>query len=305
MTLPLTSQASRRATAGAARTLLSAGGASSSSSSAGSSSSNTNTQRAFSTSHSSHAKPRKARVAADAAMNIRKLKAFQYDDIPTLGHEILDYNRDFLRVFRLVELELPKLAAFRQPFTGADLGAIIKLRFVHHQGETHPENRKVVLSVNVSELFSHPSSPLPTPAAKHKFLLLAGERYSPLAGLKDARDKLRIELARSTREGAVGWNGSELKSAEANLSDEQEEGLRNAWMGQVKIGGDRFPNERMNATWCLDTLQKLIHEANQRPEHMTNVPLDPRPQLARDARAHAFGRSNAVSLRDFPSEWLS
>jgi len=206
-------------------------------------------------------------------------------------------------MFRLVELELPKLAEFKQPFEAPD--GIVKIRFVHHQGATHAENKKAVLTVDIGPLFSHPSSPLSSDAAKHKFLLLAGERFDSSAGLKDARDRVRVQLAKqSSKDADEVLPGHALYTAGANLTDEQEATLRKEWLGQVKIASDRFPNERMNATWCLDTLYKLIQEANQNPEAMASIPLDPRPQLAREAKAQTFARSHPVSLRDFPKEWL-
>ncbi|KAK0540791.1 37S ribosomal protein S24, mitochondrial [Tilletia horrida] len=325
------------------RAALAAGGASSSASSssraavlplpllllpaASASSSASSSARGFSTSTAAQAKPRKARVSADTPFQIRKLPAYQFDDISSLGHEILDYNREFLRMFRLVELELPKLAQFRQPFVPPSLSPsessprIVQLRFVHHQGDSHPENRKAVLTVDVGALFAHPSNPLPSKAAQHKFLLLAGERYNPQGGLKDARDRLRVENGRRVRaeasaststsssptgesESTPSWTGTELRHPEANLSDADEAQLQARWWGHVKIASDRFPNENMNAAWCLDTLKKLLVEANNAPEKMAQVPLDPRRQFSKEERAHPLARSHGPSLRDFPKEWL-
>ncbi|KAK0554754.1 37S ribosomal protein S24, mitochondrial [Tilletia horrida] len=266
-------------------------------------------RRSFSTSSSANAKPRKGRTDPNAPYNIRKLKPFGYDDVTTIGHETLQLNREFLRMFRLVELELPKLAEFKQAFVppvSSDYHNIVKLRFVHHQGQVHPENKKCVLTLDIGPLFSHPAQPLPTAAAKHKFLLLAGERYDPHAGLKEARDRVRVSTHQPKDDGPASsaLNGSDRRMPEARLSDEQEADLEKNWLGQIKIGSERFPTQVMNARWCLDTLQKLIEEANVNPEAYAAVPLDPRSSLAREARKPQLGRSDAVSIRDFPREWL-
>lgn len=57
---------------------------------------------------SASAKPRKQRQINDP-FALRKMQKFQYDDVPTLGHLILQRRRELLKYFRLAEHELPKL----------------------------------------------------------------------------------------------------------------------------------------------------------------------------------------------------
>ncbi|GAA6023683.1 hypothetical protein JCM10207_008748 [Rhodosporidiobolus poonsookiae] len=73
--------------------------------------------------------------------------------------------------------------------------------------------------------------------------------------------------------------------------------------GSVKLACELFPSERMNEKWCSDTLDKLIAEAQNSADPMTDIPLDPRPTRARLAKSRKLKR--AVSLRDFPQEWLT
>lgn len=61
--------------------------------------------------------------------------------------------------------------AFRKPFRKPSAAQVVKVRHQHYQGEAHPADRKVSLTVPVARL------PLSSDAARHKFRLLAGPRW--------------------------------------------------------------------------------------------------------------------------------
>lgn len=64
--------------------------------------------RAFSCTAAAHAKPRRANDATDV-MGLRKMEEFRHDDIPTLGHRMLQRKRELLHYARLADSEMPKL----------------------------------------------------------------------------------------------------------------------------------------------------------------------------------------------------
>ncbi|CEQ39922.1 SPOSA6832_01494 [Sporobolomyces salmonicolor] len=72
--------------------------------------------------------------------------------------------------------------------------------------------------------------------------------------------------------------------------------------GEIKISCEMFPSERMNEKWCSDTLDKLVKEAENKADPMTDIPLDPRPVRSRLAKSRAHKRT--IGLKDFPKEWL-
>ncbi|GAA5888043.1 hypothetical protein JCM6882_000260 [Rhodosporidiobolus microsporus] len=72
--------------------------------------------------------------------------------------------------------------------------------------------------------------------------------------------------------------------------------------GTFKLACELFPSEKMNEKWCSDTLDRLIAEAENTSDPMTDIPLDPRPARARLAKSRKLKRS--VGLKDFPREWL-
>ena len=147
--------------------------------------------RAFSVSARVSAKPRKQRNAADP-MALRKMPKFNYDDVPTLGHAILQRKREMLQLMRTVEFEIPKLSAFRQDYVPPKEQQYLAFRFQHYQGENHPASRKVVLRVNVDDLVK--GGAVKDAKSKHKLLLLAGSRFHPKG--KDASgDKGEIKIS--------------------------------------------------------------------------------------------------------------
>ncbi|UZJ51556.1 hypothetical protein CBS101457_000876 [Exobasidium rhododendri] len=244
-----------------------------SSSSFASSSSSSSSSRSFTTSATAQAKPRRQRQLNDP-LSLKKMEAFNYDDVPTLGHYFLARKRELLNYARIVQWELPKLAGFRKQYQPPAPENILRFRSHHYQGEAHPSSRKSVVTVQVSDLFN--SGRLDSsPAAKKKLLLLAGVRWDAL--------------------------GAEF---EYPTSESLEKAVLERGLGRIKISCERYPEERMNLKWCSDTIDKLIEEANTEPEKMQDVPLDVRHLTVKEAKRGGFDRRKAASIRDFPSEWL-
>lgn len=76
--------------------------------------------RALSTTPSRQAKPR--RNTGKNPFDLAPWEAFQHDDVPTLGHEVLNRGRELLRYARTVEHELPNLES---EYGSKDGGGII------------------------------------------------------------------------------------------------------------------------------------------------------------------------------------
>ncbi|SCV69188.1 BQ2448_2208 [Microbotryum intermedium] len=70
---------------------------------------------------------------------------------------------------------------------------------------------------------------------------------------------------------------------------------------EVKLSCELFPTPEMNERWCSETLDKMIAEAKDLSDPMSDIPLDPRPTLSRLAKS---GKHKIVTLSDFPKEWL-
>lgn len=92
---------------------------------------------------------------------------------------------------------------------------------MHYQGENHPAALKRVIVASVDQL------PLKDDKALHKFILLAGPRWTP----------------NPPTDAGVPWH-EEWTS------------------GYIKISCEDFPKPSMNLKWASDTLDKLIEEAN-------------------------------------------
>lgn len=261
-------------------------------------------RRQLSTSSVAQAKPRRERRQNDP-FALRNMGKFQYDDVPTLGHNVLQRQRELLKYARLVEWELPKLegktdvgvllylsliafpAALRRPYIPPSNEDVLHFRSIHYQGEPHPVTRKSVVTVSVKTLFE--SGLLTSPAARRKFLLLAGTHWNPLKDYTDGSGKENNKY-------------QSLDIVNDPLSVEKQaldEGL-----GSVKISCERFPDQRQNFKWCSDTMDKLIEEANTNPGEMQDIPLDLRPARARQIKRNSLERKGGASLADFPVEWL-
>ncbi|WFD03040.1 37S ribosomal protein S24, mitochondrial [Malassezia obtusa] len=220
-------------------------------------------------------KPRRQRNRNNPfALNL--MKHFQYDDIPTYGHMKLQRQRQMLEYYRLLQHELPQLEQLHEPFQPAPASNLLQFQFTHYQGERHPGARRVVLHVDLRDLFA--ADVLKTAEAKHKFLLLAGARWSPAQA--DVVEAL---------------NAAQQKGAEALAKAYAELPL-----GSLKIGCSQYPHESQNMKWCSDVLDRMLAEAQAEPA-FTEIPLDVRPYIKSNARG---GRMPMPSAADFPKEWL-
>lgn len=193
---------------------------------AASSSSRSTGARVFSVSAQVAAKPRKQRNAADP-MALRKMGKFNYDDVPTLGHAILQRRREMLQLLRTVEFEIPKLNAFRQEYTPTKDAQYLQFRFQHYQGEAHPASRKVVLTVDVEKLAK--AGKVKDAKSKHKLLLLAGSRFHAKGKGSDAEKgeiKISCELFPNERQN-MKWCSDTLDALvkEANVRTEEVDSL--------------------------------------------------------------------------------
>ncbi|KAL8292948.1 hypothetical protein RQP46_000642 [Phenoliferia psychrophenolica] len=83
----------------------------------------------------------------------------------------LESRREFLHYLRLEQFQFKDLVHFRQKFLKPTSTQVVKVRHQHYQGEAHPADRKVSLTVDVARL------PLSTDSARHKFRLIAGPRW--------------------------------------------------------------------------------------------------------------------------------
>ena len=116
---------------------------------------------------------------------------------------------------------VPLILAYRKPFFPPTDDQPVIVRSMHYQGEPHPATAKRVIVVPVDKL------PLKNEAAMHKFILLAGPRWTP------------------------------TPPADAGVSPSVTWGN-----GYVKISCEDFPKPSQNLKWVSDTLDKLIEEAN-------------------------------------------
>lgn len=230
-------------------------------------------------------KPRRQRNRNNPfALNL--MKHFQYDDIPTYGHMKLQKQRQYLEYYRLLHHELPMLKQLHEPFQPVPASNILTFQFTHYQGEPHPGARKVVLHAAIRDLFD--ADVLKTPEAKHKFLLLAGARWTP------ARPDVVRELNVAQQAGSAAMAQAYLELP----------------LGTLKIGCSQFPHETQNMKWCSDVLDRMLVEAHVRMLLLTtqaepsfaDIPLDVRPYIKSNARG---GPMRKPSLADFPREWLS
>lgn len=244
------------------------------------------TTRSFSASASSAAR-RKARNKDDP-LQLKNMGKFKHDDVPTLGHMILQQRRETLKLYRTMEFEIPKLAAFRQEYVPPTKEQrILQFRFQHYQGEDHPGARKVTLKVDVARLFR--SNLLKTPEAKHKFLLLAGPRFQAANVADVAQRRFDVE-----------------KEADVTLPRESQKtpGSLEPLRGEVVISCEKMPADRQNMKWCSDTFDAMVREANQPSPELESLPIDTRPTMARDAKKASFLRRHKPTVNNFPQHWL-
>lgn len=230
-----------------------------------------------------------------------------FDDVPSSRHLQMEKDREMLHYKRLVHFQLPELASksslyckyqstadnrtfalcleSKIPFNPPSLTRTpLRLKLNDVFGESaHPHVPKVTLTAKISAL------PLKTPEAVHKFKVLAGPRWD-------------------------------------------------SHLEEFTLSSDRFASKEENAKWCSDTLDRLLSEAHvcilvifyaihlrrarlmlssiQNTEDlMSDIPLDPRPTLARLHRRRnklklrpTTSRQSALldpsNVAEFPKEWL-
>ncbi|KAG5342172.1 hypothetical protein E4T56_gene14103 [Termitomyces sp. T112] len=112
------------------------------------------------------------RLNADQAFDLLE-DDFDEDDTSTAGHLMLREQRRVLYYLRLIEHEMPKLVAYRKPYTPPTAETPLVVRSLDYAGEEHPATAKRVIVVAVDEL------PLRSASAIHKLQLLAGPRWTP------------------------------------------------------------------------------------------------------------------------------
>lgn len=129
--------------------------------------------------------------------------------------------------------------AYRKPFVPPAPSNPLVVRSVTFGGEGHPLLRKRVVVVPVARL------PLKDDAARHKFKLLAGVRWSP-------------EPPKDSGFGSAETGGQH---------------------GYVKIACEDFPEASMNLKWISDTIDSMLKEANVSYSSFaspkSSLPLDP------------------------------
>ncbi|WFD25826.1 37S ribosomal protein S24, mitochondrial [Malassezia nana] len=160
--------------------------------------------------------------ANENPLELHKMGYFQFDDIPTFGHMRLQKQRQMLAYYRILANQLPELKSMHEPFTPPPASHFLTFRFVHYQGEEHPDTSKVVLTFDVKDLFR--ADVLRTVQAKHKFLLIAGPRWQPPSAAFIQR-----------------WNDA-LELGESHLAAVSGEDA----LGSVKIASSDLPHEAQN-----------------------------------------------------------
>ncbi|KAG9103461.1 hypothetical protein FRC06_010658 [Ceratobasidium sp. 370] len=227
--------------------------------------------RLFSTSAPANAVTRRA---VKNKWDIAKIGPDAGNDPTSMGHRLIRERRELLHYLRLIEYDIPRLAAFRKPFVPPSPNAPLSVRTFTYGGEPHAAEHKAVLVASVSRLG------LPTPEAVHKFQLLAGVRWSPTA----PRD--------------AGFS-----------TEEVAEGSEFAKDGFVKISSEHLPEVRMNVKWCSDIVDELVRQAKDTSrKSFQDIPLDTRHLTAQTTKrrqgGHSHGQIKRPTINDFPAAWL-
>ncbi|KIK70891.1 hypothetical protein GYMLUDRAFT_149915 [Collybiopsis luxurians FD-317 M1] len=192
---------------------------------------------------------------------------FDDDDTTSAGHLMLREQRQTLYYLRLIEHEMPKLVAYRKPFTEPENSPLI-VRSLEYGGEDHPATSKRVVVVALDDL------PLRNDQAVHKLKLLAGPRWS-----------LRPPSNSGVSDVKPWGNGFVKISCEQFLHPAQN--LK--WISDTL---DRLIGEANSKN---DTFQDV-------PQDVRHVYSAARK---RKLGEHLRGRVHArPTIRDFPKQWL-
>lgn len=100
-----------------------------------------------------------------------KLEGYKFDEYPTSAQDLVRDFRDIMEFNRKAAYELPQLTEFKKQYQPHDAKKQpLTFKYTRYIGETHPAERKVVLTFKVADLGLQD-------AAAHKLKLLAGSRY--------------------------------------------------------------------------------------------------------------------------------
>ncbi|KIM25320.1 hypothetical protein M408DRAFT_331253 [Serendipita vermifera MAFF 305830] len=224
------------------------------------------------------------------------------------GWDVYRQQREFFNVMRTLERDAPVLKAYRRPFhPPSPTHTPVLVRATTYAGEAgHPLTPKRTIVVPVALLPLKKSSSDVEAAALHNVKVLAGSRWTTEPP-KDAG----LPSWRHTPVYAADESAQTTKAKKGSASEEPEIGRH----GYIKISCELFPETQMNLKWCMDTLRRLVSEANERAgskvpgASFTDVPL-PTRHIDSRLRAHGLGGGSfkadrkRVTLRDFPKEWL-
>ncbi|KAI5450779.1 37S ribosomal protein S24, mitochondrial [Naganishia albida] len=251
-------------------------------------------QATFSTTRAQAAQQREGRDASrrDAdrnAFDITGIQKFQFDDTTSYGHMILEKKRERLELLRAIERDRSLLEQQRKPFQPPSKEQC--LRFTTTIDLVTPADASPRETAHMHKSVVHfPISrlPLTDAAAIHRFKLLAGPRWIPPKSAV-----LQQDSAGQEQEAEHGW---------------------------FKMSQDSFGDVRMNRQWLMDTVQRMIKEANSTtsPIAQQELPLDLRHVYARlrkkrDGKRgeHVWARvqartasGNGGGVQGFPKEWL-
>lgn len=189
-------------------------------------------------------------------------------DSPSSGHLMLREQRQMLHYLRLIEHEMPKLVAYRKPFTPPTSATPLIVRSLDYQGEPHLASIKRVVVVAVDHL------PLRTPQAIHKFKLLAGPRWTP-----NPPTDAGVAKEEPWGNGYIKISCEDLPRPEMNLK----------WASDTL---DKLVAEANNTKATFETV----------PLDLRHVYAKARKAKKGD---HLRGRVlNRPTIKDFPTEWL-
>lgn len=121
------------------------------------------------------------------------LKPYEFDELPSQAHLLVQQHREQRYYNRLAAYELPLLVQHRQEYKRPSISShFITYRYTTYIGEEHPASRKVVLSFKTSNLDLNSRE-------LHKLRLLAKTRYDPNTDIFKMSSELFEESAQNAR----------------------------------------------------------------------------------------------------------
>ncbi|GLB36063.1 putative mitochondrial ribosomal subunit protein [Lyophyllum shimeji] len=207
------------------------------------------------------------KLTADQAFDLLD-DEYDDDDTTSAGHLMLREQRQVLYYLRLIEHEMPKLVAYRKPFTPPASATPMIVRSLDYAGEEHPATAKRVIVAAVDEL------PLRDAAAIHKFKLIAGPRWT-LNPPADAG----ISGSQIWANGFIKISCEDFPKPSMNLKWASD--TLDRLIAEANDTGDTFKNVPLD----LRHMRSKVRKA-KRGDHL---------------RGRMFNRP---SILDFPREWL-